>query len=124
MIRQVVGGLFKERVRRGKGKREVKKAKATPDLVAAAEERRNFMTEVGAGELILSRSSQRRGGSGSRCLLAVKSEEPCCIVPLRILLAERWSVGDWPHVKDCRGVWPFGLSSKKDIVGDGKLRAA
>ena len=107
------------------GKREVKKAKATPDLVAAAGERRNSMTAVGVGELILSRHSQRHGGRGSsRCLLAVKSEELCCIVPQRILLAERWSVGDWPHVKDCRGVWLFGLSSKKDIVGGGKLRAA
>ena len=55
MIRQVCGGMVKERVRRGNGEEEVKKAKATPDLVAAAGERRNSMTAVGAGELILSR---------------------------------------------------------------------
>ena len=44
------------------GGEEVKEAKATPDLVAAAGEKRNSMTMVGAGELILSPSRrwQRR----------------------------------------------------------------
>ena len=47
---------------KGEGGEEVKEAKATPDLVAAAGEKRNSMTMVGAGELILSPSRrwQRR----------------------------------------------------------------
>ena len=54
----------------------------------------------------------------------MKGEEPCRIVPQRILLAERWSVGGQPHVKGARDVWPFGLSSKKDLVRSGQLCAA
>jgi hypothetical protein len=59
VIRQVVGGLFNERVRRRVGEEEVKKAKATPDLVAAAEEKGTSMTAVRVRELILSRSRRR-----------------------------------------------------------------
>ena len=38
----------------------VKKAKATPDLVADAEERRNSMTAIIVAELILSRPERRQ----------------------------------------------------------------
>lgn len=55
-----VRSLVQRTSKKGKGGEEVKEAKATPDLVAAAEERRNSMTAVGTGELILSRSKPRR----------------------------------------------------------------
>lgn len=52
--------LVQRTSKKGMGDEEVKEAKATPDLVAAAGEKRNSMTAVGAGELILSRSRRRR----------------------------------------------------------------
>ena len=45
---------------KGEGGEEVKEAKATPDLIAAAGERRDRMTAVGAGELIVPQTRQRR----------------------------------------------------------------
>ena len=92
--------------RRGKEEGEVKKAKATPDLVAAAEEKRNSMTVVKWENLYFRRPA---GSGGGGCLLAVKSEPLNCIVPQREMLAVRWTTGRQPNVKDDPAVDSVGM---------------
>lgn len=111
--------LVQRTSKKGMGDEEVKEAKATPDLVAAAGEKRNSMTAGRAGELMLSQSRRRWWWRRRRSLLVMRSEELCCIVLQRRMLAGR-RIGAGGRMHDVKGNRIVGgcldLSSKKSVV--------